>query len=226
MAIPFLPGIPPLRETLKRTVLSTGLVLLRDYFVSPANQVWGIFTNEGKQVLFPDSFLAIDKRENWRVSDYPIEGGGFSSYNKVATPYGSVITLAKGGSQDERNEFRKTLTQLCASLDLFKIITPDDIFLNANIEAVGYARRADQGANVIIVDITFREIRNAPSIRYSQTRNGSQISSTVPADQKTNSTTSTGIASPTATATPSAQATANNGAVAAVSVPGETGAVQ
>ena len=226
MAVPFLPGIPPLRETIKRSVLSTSLVMLRDSFVSPANQVWGVFDKNGIQVLEPDSFLGIDLQKNYRVSDYPVEQGAFSSYNKVETPYTSVVGMAKGGDQNERAEFLKALTALSASFDTYTIITPDDIFLNANIEHFDYIRRADQGANLVAVNIGFRQIRNTPSIRYSKTRSGAKISSLVPSDQITNGFTSTGVANPTATAQPSAQATTNNGAVSSVTVPLNAGAVQ
>jgi hypothetical protein len=134
--------------------------------------------------------------------------------------------MAKGGNQNDRASFLKALNALSSSLDTYTIITPDDIFLNANIEHIDYTRRVDQGANMVAVNIGFRQIRKSPSIRYSQTRSGGQISSLVPKDQITNSTTSTGVASPTATAQPSAQATANNGAISTIDVQGETGAIQ
>lgn len=226
MAVPLLPGVPPLLETIKRNIISTGLVLLRDYFVTPANQVWGVFDKDGNQILFPDSFIGLDFQKNYRISDYPTEKGSFSSFNKVETPYSNIIGMSKGGSQNDRAAFLKVLNSISGDLLSYTIITPDDIFLNANIERFDYVKRPDQGANMVNVNISFRQIRPTPSIRYSQTRSGGQITSTIPKDQITNSTTSTGIASPTDTAQPSAQATTNNGAISAVTVSGETGVIQ
>lgn len=217
MSIPYLPGIPPLRTTIKRNLISTGVVVLLDTLLANvANQIWGIFDAKGKQVLFPDTFLGIDYSNNSRASDYPIESGSFASYNKISTPYNATITVAKGGTNEERTKFAASLDSLLNSFNLYKIITPDETFSNAVIETYSYERRTTNGANMIIATINFIEVRNTPSIQYSSTRDGTAITTNVPTAQQTNINTSTGLANPTSTAQASSQANINGGAVAVV----------
>lgn len=227
MAIPFLPGVPALKTGIARTLISTGTVALLDSLLAnPANQIWGVFDAKGKKVLFPDSFLGIDYHNNSRVSDYPVESGAFASYNKIATPYDAVVTVSKGGSKEDRAAFAKSLDSLINSFQLYTIVTPEESFANATIETYGYSRRPSNGANLLVVDINFTEIRPTPSVRYSSTRDGSALSTTVPDNQKTQATTSTGLSNPTAVTQASAQSNINNGAVSATASPASSGVIQ
>jgi len=216
MAIPFLPGVPPLKSTIQRTLISTGLVALRDYFVTPANQIWGIFDAKGNRVINADTFVSVDYRNNWRISDYPCEKDAFASYNKIATPYNSSVTLAQGGTQAQRTAFLNTLESIALGLSGLTIVTPEKSFFNAVIENYGYERRTQNGANMIIAVINFREVRITPAISYSQTRSGAQLSTTVPSNEQTQPNTSTGLADVSNVKTPSAAATVNNGSVSAL----------
>ena len=225
MSIPLLPGIPPLRTTISRNLISTGIVALIDSFITQSNQVWGIFDSKGKKVLLPDTFLGVDYQNNWRVSDYPVESGVFASYNKIATPFNATVTVAQGGTNLEKTTFTTTLKKIAGDLNLYTIITPNESFVNATIERYGYERRIENGANIIIANISFTEVRSTPSIRYTD-RSGNQITTTVPVNQQTQTVTSTGVASPTDTQHPSAQSSTNNGSVSIVSSPLPTGVIQ
>ena len=214
MSIPGLPGVPPLKTTLKRNLISTGVVALIDAFITPAaHQIWAVYDSKGKPYLVPDSFLGLSYRDSSKVSDYPIEQGGFSSYNKVQEPYMAVVSMAKGGSLSERAQFIDTVKSMKQSTDLYSIVTPEATFINANIEWFEVDRQANSGANLIVVHMHFIEIREKATIHYSQTRSGKSISTTVPASQRTQKTTSTGVASPTSTTNPASQGVINNGTV-------------
>src|SRR5580765_785951 len=58
---------------------------------------WGIFTQGGAAFAIPDSVVSVDYRREWRISDYPVEKGGFQSFNKIATPFDIRIRFATSG---------------------------------------------------------------------------------------------------------------------------------
>lgn len=208
-----IPGVPALKVPFTQSLISFGAILVADAFQSAFLQRWGIYDTSGNLVLEPDSFVGMDFMNNWQVSDYPVEQGSFASYNKVATPYGATVSVAKGGSQTDRNAFLEQLDIIADSLAPYSIVTPEKTYINATIERYDYERRTRNGAGMIFAHIRLKEIRNTAQIQYTNTRAGTQISSTVPASAKTNSTTSTGVASASATQSPSAQATINQGQV-------------
>ena len=226
MSIPGLPGVPPLKATLQRNLISTAPVALFDALIGKANQVWGVFDAKGNQVLAPDSFLGIEYRGNWRIPDYPVENGQFSSYNRVTVPFDAIVSMSKGGYQSDRTKFAATIDSMSATTDLFYVTTPDKKFGPVTIQRVNYERRAENGANLLIVHIHFLQVRETASIQYTQTKTGKPISSTVPAAQKLNATTSTGVASATATTNPASQGIVNQGSVTAITSAVTTGTVQ
>lgn len=226
MAIPLLPGVPPLKTDFKNALIANGTVALADALVSPASQKWGLYNKKGKRALQPDSFMGVDYRNNWRVSKYPVEQGKFSSYNKVNTPFAATVWMSKGGSLSERANFIIEVDKLANNLTPYDIITPEINHLNVTVEDYEYSRRVEKGAGVIIVGLHFTEIRVTAAIQYRQTRSGKQISSQVPTAQKTQPTTSTGLASKTATTAPSAQATYQNGSVARLTKTVDTTGIQ
>ena len=226
MSIPGLPGVPPLKTTLQRNLISTGVVALIDSFVTGVQQRWEIDDSKGKIAIQPDSFLGITYRETSRLLDYPIEKGSFSTYNKVALPYDNIVSMAKGGSQSERIQFLQKLDSMAADLNLYTIVTPNKTYTNANIERYSMEQQVDHGANLVIVHVHFREIRTTASIRYTQTRSGASIITGVPTAQRTQKITSTGIASPTSTTSPASRGVINNGSVSTSTSSVSTGTIQ
>jgi hypothetical protein len=207
-------GLPPLRTTIKRGLISNGVAILNDLLSGAEEKNWGVFSEDGKKkILDPDNFMGIEFTNNSRISDYPIEGGSFQSYNKIATPYDAVITMSKGGTGDDRKAFTAVLENVLNTLDVYTIITPDEIFKSACVEHYTYRRTQQSGANIIIAEIYFREVKKTAQARFNQTRSGAQVESSVPEKEKTNPTTSTGLPSLTATV-PSARAVKHYGAVA------------
>lgn len=226
MSIPGLPGVPPLGATLKRNLISTAPVALFDATIGKVNQIWGIFDSKGNRVLAPDSFLGLEYRNNWRIPNYPVEKGQFSSYNRVNMPFDAIVSMAKGGYQSERSKFQAAVQSLANTTNTYHITTPDAKLGPITIQRVNYERRADNGANLLIVHIHFLEVRETASIQYTQTKSGAPINSTVPSSQKLNTNTSSGVASATATSKPSAQGIVNQGNVTAGSSTLSTGTIQ
>lgn len=119
---------------------------------------WGIFLN-GQQAIKPDSFVALEYRNEWNVSNYPQEQGAFESYNKVATPYDVRVRLSKRGTPAEVGAFLTLVDALAASLAFYDVVTPEKTYRSSTVTNVGYRRSSESGASMIVVDLSFAEIR-------------------------------------------------------------------
>jgi hypothetical protein len=131
---------------------------------------WGIYDAAGTVlVLAPDSFLAFDKRNEWRISDYPIQQGSFASYNKVIVPFELSLRVSKGGSLTDRENFLTQLDAISGDTNLYTVITPEKTYTNVNISRTEVTRRGPQGAYFLAeVDIFFRQILQVTA-QYSST---------------------------------------------------------
>lgn len=141
----------------------------------PANTVdaSGITTmtvqGDRKPVVVPDSFGEFSYKQGFEVSDFPVQSGGFASYNKVATPFEATIRMYKGGTQTDRTDFLNSINAILSTLDTYDIITPDQSYLNVNVFNFELARRGPKGAQFLTeVDLYFREIRDVTAT-YSNT---------------------------------------------------------
>jgi hypothetical protein len=198
MSFPYLPGIPPLLNP-GPAGLATLVAPLISKLLNILSPKWGIYKKAGLGLtlaITPDSFVSIDYTNTANISNYPIEQGGFAAYNKVQNPRSWMITINKGGSKTDLQSFIDTLEDMQASLDLYTILTPNKIFINANIEQITYRRDAQNGAGMISAQIHFVEIKQA------------QASYSAP-----------GKASAKNTKSPTSQAQQNNGQVQAKPIP-------
>jgi hypothetical protein len=134
---------------------------------------WGIFDDEGNLAIEPDNIVAVEPGREFRISDYPLEAGAFESYNKVATPGTVRVTMSKGGSDADRNEFLTTLDILIASLDPYNVITPEIAFLAHTLVRVDYQRSAQQGAKLLIVETVWQEIRETATAAFTNSKSPS-----------------------------------------------------
>jgi hypothetical protein len=94
-----------------------------------------------------------------RISDFPIERGGFASYNKVEMPGNPKVTLILNGTEDDRAAFLTAVDAACKSTQLYSVVTPEATYMNVSLETYTYPRTAIKGANLLIVEISLKEIR-------------------------------------------------------------------
>jgi len=134
-----------------------------------ATKTWGIFTAGGTPVIKPDAIVAVEHAVDYRIADYPIEQGGFESYNKVATPFGIRVAVSKGGTLAERQQFLTAVDALVASLELFDVVTPEKTYVGVNVERSGLSRTASAGAGMLTVELSLREVRRAAKAIFSTT---------------------------------------------------------
>lgn len=179
--VPQVPGVPPLPRSISfptpnvfnpHTPSVEAPTLRSDSRAITAAQAttktpqWGIFDGS-KPVVVADSVIGVDYRHEFRVADYPIEEGGFESYNKVATPYEARVSLAKGGTDADRTTFLNSLETVLASLTLYSVVTPEKSYAKANVVHYDYRREQKHGATLITADVWLAEVRVAAAPAFS-----------------------------------------------------------
>lgn len=189
--VPQLPGVPqlvrsPLFPPSPAPTLGTAQ---QDALGSGANQApaWGILDSDLNPVLTPDSFLDFDQRADYRISNFPVQAGGFASYNKVTLPQEVSVRMAFGQGVGDRAQFLATLDTLSKSLDLYTILTPERSYTNCNITRYEVTRRGKDGAFFLTeIDVYFIQIIQVTA-QYSSTaantQNAQQAVSQPPVNQ-------------------------------------------
>lgn len=169
--VPNVSGVPALLRNVSNigTAVS-GAIAAVEKFGSLANFLaprWGVFDSNHNPVAIADSVISLDYRNDFRVSDYPVEQGGFASYNKVATPYEARVRMSCGKDAASRAAFLAAIDAASKSLNLYSVVTPDATYLNATIADYDYRREQHNGAGMIVVDLSLREIRQIALAAYS-----------------------------------------------------------
>lgn len=191
--VPKVPGVPSLPRSAKfpaaaRMVLGLTQGLLWRLF--QVDTRWGIFDSKGKALGDPAKFTgfvgslldsaglgstlstgSVDYSKETRVSDFPIEGGAFASYNKVETPASPQVVLCMQGSEKNRRTFLEAIDKACKSTDLYSVVTPEVTYINYTVERYNYARHNSKGATLLIVEITLKEVRQVSAL-YTQSNKG------------------------------------------------------
>jgi hypothetical protein len=186
--VPKAPGVPPVFRAPTQPVFTARLLIADAVTVLGmfAGPQWGIFTTGGQPFAIPDSVVSVDYRKEWRISDYPVERGGFQSFDKVATPFdvrvrfatsgsnssifGDIGTLLTGGNFTSRSDFLAQVDLAATSLDLFTVVTPDATYPSVNIVHYDYRRERQNGVGIILVDVWCEEVRVTATTQFSNTK--------------------------------------------------------
>jgi hypothetical protein len=195
--VPAFRGVPqlvrsPTAEQIRALAIANAAVRGRLWQSAATQPKWGIFKNgvepdtarrrrlvefppiagrrreeESNAAIVPDNIMALDNRNEARVSDFPVQAGAFAAYNKVAVPFELTVRLTKGGSVDDRARFLAQIEAAHKSLDLYYVLTPERTYLDVNITRYEVTRRGSGGAYYLTeVDVFFREIRQVAA-QYS-----------------------------------------------------------
>ena len=81
--------------------------------IAPPGSQWGVFSG-GAPVITADTVTSLDYKQEWAISDFPVERGAFESYDKVALPYDARVRFAAGGSAANREALLGSIAAVAA----------------------------------------------------------------------------------------------------------------
>lgn len=161
----------PLSSVFKPLFTSGVGALLGDAFdiVNALSPQWGIFSQGGQALVLADNVLGVEFKQDWAISTYPIEQGGFKSYDKVYVPFDVRVRFSCGGSLARRKAFIASIDAIAATLDLYNVVTPEKIFPSVNVVHQAYNRTATDGLGVIKADVWLLQVSQTATQTFSNT---------------------------------------------------------
>lgn len=166
--VPKVPGVP----TLSSYGVSAIALLVADavsILLGNAN-TWSIFL-DGEPAFDFQSFVSLGYRKDFVIATYPVEGGGFMSYDKVEMPAEIHLRITSGGTEQDRQALISAIDAEAASTNLYDIVTPENVYSSYTIEQVSYQRSATNGLGMIIADIALMEVRLSAPVQFTNTQN-------------------------------------------------------
>ena len=176
--VPDVAGVPPVAFAQAGgaplpTALTGDLI---SQFTSVFSPQWGIFSG-GSLIITAESVTGFEFRNDWTISDYPIEGGVFESYDKVLTPFVAKVRFASGSSIQARASL---LAQVAAAAQVtggqnpvYSVVTPEITYASCSISHYDYRREASHGVGLIVVDVWLSQViqQNAGVLSSSSVQN-------------------------------------------------------
>jgi len=160
--VPQLPGVPALNRSNNAQFVGGALNVVGQILPdSLFSTKWEILDENDKKLITPDSVVSFSYKEERRIPTYPIENGGFQSYNKVAVPFDIQITVTCSGSKGKmkKSDFLNAINKALDSVELLTIATPDRSYQDCNLIHVDYRRESNRGAQLIIAQLFFQQVR-------------------------------------------------------------------
>lgn len=117
---------------------------------------WGIFGDNGSEILVSDSVSHVDYARDYQISDYPQEKGAFESYNKVKVPFKARVGFLIA---ETRRDFLANVEAAVASRNFVTIVTPEQSYPSANLTHYSFRREVRNGVTMILVDVWCEEVR-------------------------------------------------------------------
>jgi hypothetical protein len=167
--VPNVPGVPalPSYTAAAVTLLISDLV---SGLIGSSPPVWGIYLDGAPALPDARSMVSFGYKQDWTISDYPVEEGGFQSYDKVQLPFDARVRISSEGSPTGRAALLAALDVVANSLDLYDIVTPEKVYSSVNVTHVDYDREAARGVGMLLIDVWFIEIRVSATAEFSNTQ--------------------------------------------------------
>lgn len=132
-------------------------------------QQWGLYDQSGLPAVIADNVQSLEVALEAQISDFPVENGGFASYNKVIRPFDVRVAMTKGGSVEDRQAFVQQVQDAWQSLDLFNVITPEVVYLDVNVVGVRRLVESDRGVGLMMLDVSLRKVRQTGRLAFTST---------------------------------------------------------
>jgi hypothetical protein len=169
--VPNVPGVPPLlrNPNLGSAAISLLVNQAIRFLVAPFSAQWGIY-RDGLPVVIADSVVSFGYKQDWTIADYPVEEGAFESYDKVETPFGIRVRFASGGSTANRQELINSIEAIAGDLELYDVVTPEQVYTSVNITHYDYHRDAKSGVGLLLLDVWLIEVRVTAQASFANTK--------------------------------------------------------
>lgn len=158
--VPFALGVPPIPRDPLAAFASVALLTADAIVASFFNfgPQWGIFL-DGAPVLTADSVISFDYRQDWVLSDYPLEQGAFESYDKVQVPFAVRLRFTSGGDLLARQALLDDIAAIADDTNLYDVVTPEQVYPSCNVAHYDYHRTAANGVGIIVLDVWLVQVR-------------------------------------------------------------------
>lgn len=165
--VPNVPGVPPVARDpgLSQDPVLTGDTTSGD----SSSPQWGLF-KDGQAIIQSDNVASFEYKQEWVVADYPIEKGGFESYDKVQTPFDVKLRFSTGGSDSAREAFLQSIEAIIGTTDVYDAVMPEKTYISVNPYHYDFHRTNQNGLGLLIVDIYCTEIRENATATFTQTK--------------------------------------------------------
>lgn len=130
---------------------------------------WGLYTQDGALAIEPDNIVVFENTLDSRISTYPIEKGGFGSYNKVIVPFNITLVMSTGGTVEDRQEFLKDAQKAQQGTELFNVVTPTGVYLDMNVIGLRQSAASDRGANLMTLELALEKVRQTATLTFTNT---------------------------------------------------------
>lgn len=139
--------------------------------VSALLNIFGAALPPSVQAL-TDVFSVVDFefKQDWTVSNYPVEEGGFQSYDKVQMPFDVRMRVAAGGAEQNRVALLTAVESIANSVGLYDVVTPEQVYRDCNVTHYDYKRVSNNGVGILLVDIWLVEVRVTSTSAFSNTQ--------------------------------------------------------
>ena len=168
-AIGNLPGVPALLTGFSAALSVVQNPIVQDVLSGLNLSIlpkWGIYPKGFPvPVVVCDTVVDLSYKQDWVIADYPIEQGGFVSYDKVATPFEARVRFVAGGSiaNIQQQAMLTSIANIAGDTSLYDVVTPVATYSSCNVRHYDYHRSVTNGLGVLSVDVWLSQVRIAPS---------------------------------------------------------------
>lgn len=175
--VPNAPGVPALIRAAGSIAAAPDDLLTSDsttLFAGQEAPLWGLFL-DGVPVITAETVVSFEFKQGYAIANFPVEEGGFESYDKVQRPFDVRLRFATGDTPAARAALIASARAACASLDLMDAVTPVATYENVNPTNFDYRQTATNGVGLIVVDVFCEEVRSTAKSSFT---NGQQQNAT------------------------------------------------
>jgi len=177
-----------LNETTLLSAISSGNIFsIINSTLSPG---YGIYLKSGVAALSPSSFLGIEYGADASVVSAPIEGGSYSSFNKVKRPpvirvlfvlegwtgYSGSIPNLTNFTLTSRSDMLSDLDDMVSGTELYDIETPDTTYEDYDLIRYNY-RTSDRDVTLLTVEAIFQAVLQEAEVTLTSTTANSDTTS-------------------------------------------------